>query len=305
MIRFCLPFCVLLACAAVCYGQADNVTPAAYESLDVIPAVQQVQFTRRGAQQGDRVDQTVSVGITLESTVRQGDQTIDQSSSAMHREQQRTMIATEVVAGRTIEAQVRFLEALRTVQDSGENDGAEQTEQQPIVGHTYSCRRLDDESLQVTRHDGSFPTPEEHRLVSESMAALGRVNPLAEFLAGKTISVGEKLELPAELGAGLLGSSATMGNVSRFELTLQQVRGEQGNRVAEFAAEVEAEGAKKTQLRLLVTGTLAVEVDTCRTRLLELKGPMGMATTIGSYSHAETTFVRGKLNLAMNAEYAK
>jgi len=303
MIRFFLMSLVLLSGVGVCLAQPGGVMPTAYESLDVGPATQQVQFERRGAQAGDRVDQTLSVGLTLDSTIRRGTETIDQSKSAMQNVQQRTIIAGEVVAGRTVEAQVRFLEANRTITDSGNQDGAEQIEQQPTVGNTYTCRRLEDDSLQVTRSDGSFPTPEEHRLVSESMAALGRANPLAEFLAGKTITVGEKLELPAELGAGLLGSSAAMGNVSRFELTLKEVADEAGVRVAKFDAELEAEGEQKTQMRLLVAGTLKVEVDTCRTRHLKLSGPLGMATTMGSYSQAETTFVRGKLNLEMNADY--
>lgn len=304
MVRLVLASLALVSVTQVGLAQPGKVTPTAYESLDVRPAAQQVKFERRGAEPGDRVDQTLTVGLKLDSTVRSGSEIIGQSTSTMQNVQQRTIIAGQVVEGRTVEAQVRFLKASRTLSDSDKQDGAEQTEQKPIVGHTYTCRRLEDDSLQITRNDGSFPSPEEHRLVSESMAALGRPNPLAEFLAGKTITVGEKLQLPAELGAGMLGSGAAMGNVSRFDLTLKEVADEEGTRVATFDAELEAVGEKKTQMRLLVIGMLKVEVDTCRTTHLQLTGPLGMASTLGSYSQAETTFVRGKLNLEMKAEYA-
>jgi hypothetical protein len=266
---------------------------AAYESLDVPRSSPRVTFAPIAPAAGDRVDQTLTVALDLESTVRQGDQELDKSTTSMVRQQDRTVIVEQVVDGRTVAARVRFAKCERSID--------QQTSQPPVVGKTYLCHRVDDETLRITRADGSLASPEEFSIVSESMDSLGRPNPLADFLAGKTVAVGDVLEVPLEIGAELLGSNESLGHVSKFNLELQSVDATEG--VAKFAVEMETQGSEKTQMRLIVTGGLDVEIKSCRTRRLAISGPMGMATTMGSYSTAQTTYVRGKLKLSMSAEY--
>lgn len=288
-----LPWLILMGTPLV----ARAAEPAAaYAALNVSP--KKVQFSKRATAQGDRVDHAVRVALNLHSTVRQGGEVVQEASTTLDRNQQRTIIAEEVLDGKTVAARVRFQRSERTIDESA-------PESHPIVGHTYYCRRVADEPLQIRRDDGSLPSLEEHRLVSESMESLGRSNPLADFFAGRRIEVGERLELPEEVGEALLGNGPTLGKVSRFVLTLREVVDRHGEQVARFDALVEAQGADRTQMRMELTGTLELEVDTCRTRLLDLSGPLGMATTIGSYSQEQTTFVRGKLNLKMTADYGK
>lgn len=278
-------------------GQPNENRLAAYESLDVPKVQQTVQFAKRATVPGDRVDQTLHVSLQLDSTVRQGDQVVDSSSTALERIQQRTIIAEQISGGRTTEARVRFNKYER-IADGGA------TEALPVVGKTYLCRRLADDTLSVVRADGSFAGPDEFQLVSESMESLGRPNPLAEFLAGRTIAVGEEIIVPDEVGAALLGSDEALGIVSRFTLTLRGMVDSAAANVARFDAEIETGGANKTQLKLIVNGELDIDVDSCRTHRMALSGPLGMATTMGSYSTAQTTFVRGKLKLETTAAYA-
>lgn len=281
-----------ILCSLACGTNAQERL-AAYQTLNVPRAHQRATFAKLAANPGDRVDQTLAVDLKLDSTVRKGHETVDQSSSQLVRNQQRTVVVEEVVEGLTIAARVRYSKCERNV------DG--QASQPPVVGKTYVCRRNDDDSLTVTRTDGTFASPDEFRIVSESMESLGRPNPLAEFLAGKTVAVGEVLELPHDVGAALLGSKTSLGHVAKFTLTLREVLETEG--VARFAVEIETEGSEKTQMRLIVNGHLDVETSTCRTRRFAVSGPLGMATTTGTYSTAKTTYVRGKLNLSMAAEY--
>ena len=291
MSRFVVLALVVASCVASLARAQERV--AAYESLDVPRANQQITFVKQISKPGDRIDQQLEFELQLESTVRQGDQEVDKSTTHMVRRQSRTVIAETVDAGRTTAARVRFAKCDRKIDD--------QVTEEPVVGKTYRCSRLQDDRLSVTRDDGALASPDEFAIVSESMQSLGRPNPLADFLAGKTVDVGDVLELPLEVGAALLGADDSLGEVSKFELTLREVDGQAG--VATFAVEMESLGSKKSQMRLMVTGELDVEIHSCRTQRLELTGPLGMATTTGSYSAARTSFVRGKLRVTMNAEY--
>lgn len=285
---------LLFIAPAVTQAQTDGPRLAAYQALPVAQAAQQATFAKRGAQVGDRVEQSLKVSLDLQSTIRRGQETIETKSNTIARNQDRAIIAREIVEGRTIGAEVHFNDYKRVTDDK--------TEQPPVVGKSYLCRRTEDDTLQITRADGSFAPPGEFDLVSESMQALGRPNPLADYLGGKTVQVGQTLEVPQEVGDALLSADGALGSVSKFVITLREVDAQTG--VAKFDVQMESVGAETTQMRLMLEGSLDVEPSTCRTLSLSLRGPLGMATTIGSYSAAETTYVRGKLNMQMTAHYS-
>jgi hypothetical protein len=269
---------------------------AAHNQLSATESTQQVKFERRGIQRGDRIDQQIDVRLDLESTTRNGDQVVGEHKTSLARLQQRAMVAEEVVEGKTMAARVKFHRAEHTLNDNAPQPAA-------VVGKIYRCRR-NGETLEVTRDDGTIPSPEEHEQVAMSMASLGQSNPLADYLVGKVITVGEKLSLPAEVGNSILGGDGSHGTVSRFELKLRDVVERGGENIARFDAEVEAEAEEGVQMRMLVEGTIEVEVATCRTVSLELSGPIARMSSFGSYSHRETTSVRGKIAIAMRAGYA-
>ena len=194
-------------------------------------------------------------------------------------------------------ARVRFQKSERSTDDA-------KPIVQAVVGKTYLCRRQEKGPLQVSREDGSLPSPEEFKVVSESMASLGYPNPLAEYFGGRTVAVGEKLKLPKEVGAGLLGSDSKLGKVVRLEATLLEVLELQGNRVARLGVDMEAQGEASMQMRLSVQGTIDLEVESCRVLRIELSGPLAMASSIGSHSHTQITQVSGKLSVEMSAIYS-
>ena len=294
--RYYLTALMLLGVAApaAVLAQTNGPRLAAYESLAIPRTAAKVTFAKRVTQPGDRIDQQLVAQLDVESTVRKGLQTTETSKNSVGRRQRRSVLVDEVLDGRTVTARVHFSEYDRT-KDS-------ETLTQPVVGKTYSCHRLADETLEIKNVDGSLASPDEYELVTECMEALGRPNPLADYLHGRSITVGEKLDLPKEVGNALLSSDGSLGMVTKFQLTLTSVESE--GKLANFKVEIESTGAETTQMKVDVLGQLQIETDTCRTRSMNLHGPLIMATTIGSYSAAETTFVRGKLKIETQASYS-
>jgi hypothetical protein len=174
-----------------------------------------------------------------------------------------------------------------------------------VQGKTYICRRTSGENgeLVVTDESGNRPPTDEYEIVAQQMQMVGRQNPLAQFLSGRTIAVGEKIELPNSVASQIFNLGDKFGKVSRFTLTLQKVQVEGGVTCAVFQANVEAVANAATQMRLEVEGPLAVDVATCRAQKISLVGPIGMSETRGSYSTAYQVIGTGKLQMSIASTY--
>lgn len=292
---YCRVIMLLLLASNTAWCQSDSTKLAAYESLAVPKSNQEVRFTRRITQVGDRIDQQLQAELELESTVRKGQETIEQTNSKVARLQKRAVVVDQVADGKTLVARVHFSHYSKTL------DG--ESKPQSVVGKTYRCERQPDDKLSITTTDGRLTTPDEYTLVSECMESLGRTNPLSNFLAGRTIKVGETFEVPEEVGEALVSPNSQMGKVAKFQLTLTNV--DRASNLATLQLALDTQGGETTQMKLSVRGQLVVETDTCRTRSMHFSGPLVMATTIGSYSAAKTSFVRGKLQVNSQAVYSK
>ncbi|QDT67260.1 hypothetical protein MalM25_01570 [Planctomycetes bacterium MalM25] len=258
-------------------------------------AAQTLTFGHHAPAVGDAVQQSVRVEMRLESTARQGAEVIESTTSAIDREQTRRVTATEVTGKRVVGAEVRFFNA------TAARDGA--AEQQPIAGKAYLCRRESDERLTITTPDGQLPPMNEYELVTRAMESLGTASPLAEYLAGRTVRVGERLELPAELAQRALGFDSRMGEVDRFVLKLTRVEDVESRRVGRFEAEIEAHGASSQQMRLIVAGAFQIDGATCRIVSADLSGPIAMSGARGGKVGAYTLDGKGKMRLALKAQY--
>jgi hypothetical protein len=176
---------------------------------------------------------------------------------------------------------------------------------QPVQGKTYICRREPGEKgeLVVTDLKGERPPSDEYEIVSQQMQMVGRPNPLAEFLAGRTVSVGEKLEVPIDVAKQIFNWGDSLGKVTKFTLTLQKVQTEKDVSSAVFLASVEAASSDSTQMRLEIEGPLVVEPATCRVRQVSLMGPIGMSESRGTYSTAYQMIGTGRLNMSIASTY--
>ena len=165
------------------------------------------------------------------------------------------MTTTHVAGGMTVAVMERYVEAAKEVAN-GKSDGQlgeAALTPQVVAGKTYRCRR-DGDALLITDADGKIPPLAEYEIVAQNMETLGRPNPLAEFLVGRTVAVGERLALPNEVAEKLLGLGGEMGQVTRFELTLQEIKSIDGATCAAFQASIEAASNDSSQLRLAVDG---------------------------------------------------
>jgi hypothetical protein len=232
----------------------------------------------------------------------------------MRTDQHRVVTTTEVQAGRTTSVTVRYLTATKQMAageaplsnntHSSTGDSTPPTPQ-PVQGKTYLCRREggEDGKLLVTVESGNAPPSDEYEIVSQNMEMIGRANPLAEFLAGRVVAVGETLSLPQDAADRLFNLGDRFGEVNRFELTLRRTLTADGAACAEFLAHIDAAKNDSSQMRLEVEGPLVVQVDTCRAVRTELSGPIGLSETRGTYSTASHLFGTGRMNMRIASAY--
>jgi hypothetical protein len=271
-----------------------------------------VQFGRQGPRVGDQVEQQIGLELRLTTSVRQGDQLLQKNDTTMRNTQRRAVTTTEVLDGRTQAVLVRYPEATKQLVTDQSPAGAEAKPPaassplpQPVEGKAYRCRREPgkDGKLNVSDADGLIPPLEEFVIVAQSMEMVGRPNPLGEFLAGRTVAVGQTLELPKDVADRLFGIGERFGDVSRFDLVLEEVAMENGRECAVFRASVDAGSSNSSQTRMQVEGPLVIDVASCRAVRTKLAGPIAMTESRGTYSTAYQLISTGQLSIAIDATY--
>jgi len=265
-----------------------------------------VRFARRTPQVGDQVEQTLLFEMRLTSTLRQNNVVVESHRTVLRSRQRRLVTMTEVDQVRPTAVQVRFLEANRQVATDPAGQPMENLpESQPVQGKTYYCRRESGQSGKLFIHDaaGLPPTAEEYEIVAQAMDMVGRVNPLAQFLADRTIAVGERVELPKEVAAQILHLGDRFEEIVRFDLTLEKTIQELGVRCAVFHARIEAVSHDASQMRMMVDGAVVVEIDSSRVTRINLSGPVAMSETRGTYSTSHQVIGTGQLKMNLVSWY--
>ncbi|MEX2308049.1 MAG: hypothetical protein WD738_10675 [Pirellulales bacterium] len=263
-----------------------------------------VQFGRRVACAGDQVEQSISLEMRLATSLRQGNELVERNQTLVRSPQRRVVTTTEVDGDRITAVQVRYFEATKQI-TVGEAPEPVPPAAQPVQGKTYHCRRTpgDDGKLNITDAEGQIPPPEEFEIVAQNMEMVGRSNPLVKFLSGRTVAIGETLQLPQDFADQLFNLGKRFGHVTRFDLVLENVETHDGVPCAVFTARVEAASSDSSQMRMQVEGPLVMQIDTCRAVRLALSGPIGMSETRGSYSTAYQLIGTGQLKTSIASKY--
>jgi len=282
-----------------------NVQAASYDRTTPAPASQTARFGRREPLVGDQMEQTLSVEVQLDTLLRQGTTVVERSTSALRRQQRRIVTTTHVIKGMTVAVLVRYVQAgKQTAAGTSAGKLGESTlAPQPVEGKAYRCRR-DGDALLITDEAGKIPPLAESEIVSQNMETLGRPNPLADFLAGKSLTVGQKLAVPNDVAEKLLGLGGEMGSVTHFELTLANVTQIDGASCAEFRANIEAASNDSSQMRLVVDGPLVIQIDTCRAVAANFTGPIGMSETRGSLTATYQMAGTGNMAVSIASKYS-
>jgi hypothetical protein len=285
----------------------SHVKQAAYTRSESKAPAQSVTFARQAAQIGDQVEQNLGLDLKMTMTMRQGNEVAGKNVTTVRTNQRRVLTTTEVNNGRALAVRVHYPISTKqeAVLDSNDTTTQPQVAPQPVQGKTYLCRRGTEENAEliVTDEQGNRPPTDEYEIVVQQMQMIGRQNPLAQFLAGRTIAVGEQVELPNGVASQLFNLGDKFGKVSKFTLTLEKVQSEHGATYAVFKSNVEAMANGATQMRLEVDGPLIVDVATCRAQRIALVGPIGMSETRGTYSNAYQMIGTGKLNMSIASIY--
>ncbi len=279
--------------------------PTSYERMaTVAPTGQVVRFSRRAPLVGDQLEQSLSVTLKLDTMVRQNQEVLEQTKTALRRQQRRVVTTAHVTGGTTDTVFVRYAEAAKRVANGPNADELEVAPPTPqsVEGKSYRCTRAGD-ALLITDEQGGVPPLDEYEIVTRNMESLGRPNPLADYLVGQTLAVGQRLAVPNEVAEKLLGLGDEMGQVSRFELTLERIAQGNGRSCAVFFASIEAASSDSSQMRLNVEGPLTIEIDTCRAVAADLSGPIGMSETRGSLSATYQIIGTGKMSISIASKY--
>ncbi|MCI0335181.1 MAG: hypothetical protein L0228_18385 [Planctomycetes bacterium] len=308
-------FTLFTLVAGPAVGQQKSTSPASTvrkASFDRSPpgAVQTVRFHKRPARADDQVEQTLALEMRMATTLRQGNEVTERSQTKVRNDQRRVVTATHIEAGRTVAVRVRYLEATKQLsatenaQPAATSDDVSKTSQ-PVAGKTYFCQREPGENgkLAITYEDGNIPPSDECQIVAQHMEMLGRANPLAEFLADKTVAIGDTIEVPRETAGKIFNVGKLFGEVAGCSLTLKKLESHDAGTHAVFLARVEAASNNASQMRLQVEGPLAVQVDTCRVVNLDLSGPIAMSETRGSFSTSYQAIGTGQVKLSIASTY--
>ena len=297
---------ILASLLVVSDSNAQSVAPASYDRATPVKsdAGQSVTFGRRAPQVGDQLEQNLAVRLRLDTLVRQNQQVIEKSKTVLCRQQRRVVTTTHIKDGITVAVLVRYTEAAKEIATGTAEGklGESKLAAQPVQGKAYRVRR-DGEALLVTDEKGAVPPLDEYEIVALNMDSLGRPNPLADFIAGKTITIGERIALPNQVAEKLMGLGGEMGEVTQFELTLKGVTKINGQNCAVFLANIEAASTDSSQMRLMVEGPLAIEIDTCRAADATFAGPIGMSETRGSLSATYQMSGTGKMMVHIASKY--
>ena len=223
------------------------------------PSDQQCTFQTQPAEPGQRVWQHVTATAQLTTVFAQASQTISQVNRFLTREQVRRLKILPAAATGTQRVAVTYEKAVETISERG---GEPERRPQPVETKTYVVARHQEE-LQVRYADDRVPPNEEIEIVRRNMSAVGKPHALSKLLAGRTVKVGDRLDVPPHLAAEMVGWRDEYGEMADVELSLLGLEDYGGRPCARFACVIRGtprDDGSQTKMR----GELHVEIDTCR-----------------------------------------
>ena len=261
-------------------------------------ADEQCVFHHRPFASGELSNQTVRCDLNLEMAIRQGDKTIDSSSQEVRREQQRQIKIVEIGPKAPTKAIVTYKTSAVSVKQA---DAAPMKSSQPVSGKSYQVTRTGNE-LSITTLDGKAPPANELSLLKANLDAFGLPNPIATFFDGRTMHVGESVDLPIDLAKELLGFQDGVGNISSLKMKLTKLLNTKQGKLAVFDTKLVAK-QNKDGVSITLQGQLAIEIDSCRTAVVNLSGPVSVDEVRGPKNGQFEVKSQGELKVAVRATY--
>lgn len=264
----------------------------------IAAAEKTVTFATQPVIRGQQITQQVSIRTNATRTYEQSGQTISSSDYDILNDQTRHIMILKADPPASATIRVKYTRATVKV---GKGLTAK-SHPQPVAKKSYFVTRVDGE-LQVTDLQGSTPPEKELEIVRSNMQWVGQPNPLAQFLNGRTVMVGESLELPQHLAADLFGAASGFGEVDRVTLTLRRIRRVRGRECGVFDAAVIGESQVGDTPNVWIRGDIVVEIATCRSMDIKMDATLDSKEQRGPDGATFTVSNRGKVRIAIEATY--
>lgn len=259
---------------------------------------QLVQFNHRAAKANDTAVQTIQCDLDAERTIRQHNQMVDTSKQRLQRNQQRLVTVLETLQGTAARARVKYVKsATRVITEKNQNIDA----RQPVEGNTYLVARRG-EALFFATENGEPISDEEDKILRAQFETFGKPNPLANFLHGKRLAIGESLAVPDEVARELLGLTGNQGKTDRLVLKLTGVKSLAGVPCAVFETRLRSH-SDESSLTLLMKGEIIIDPSTCRTHAIRLQGPVAISERRGPSLGRYTVSTNGTLQVTVNNDH--
>ncbi len=272
---------------------------AGLAAAQAAPNAKSYQFVYRPAQVGDKSTHESQLSLRIKATVTQAGRHIVTADQRVERKQRRTLTLIDSGDPNVVKGEVTF-----EVSEQTTSLGREESEavRHPVAGKTYLVSRVGEE-LVITDRLGAKPPEDELEIVGQAMVAFGQRNPLAAFFAGRTVAVGQTLELPKQLAKEVFGLGNTVNEVARFRMQLvgTQTVGERTCGV--FDTHIEATSTLDASMNLQFGGRLHIEIDTCRPVFADLTGPVTIYQEKGAKETGYTLSGKGQLHVTMTARH--
>lgn len=258
-----------------------------------------VVFKKQPAQPGDVSIQTIECDLDMQMSIRQSGQVVQAQNQTIGRKQLRELTILNIGPNAPTRARVEYDESSVALKSA---EAPEQSTPQPVTGKVYVVTR-DGEQLTVTYPDGADPPQLEKAIVVQNMESFGLPNPIAQFFDQRELRIGETVQLPNKVARELLGFPDTVQNITQFQLRLKEVKRIDLRDCAVFDIRLIADNAEAASLKMNLSGSLILEVGTCRTVAVMLDGPVGASEMHGPPTGQFEVASEGTIRVAVHADY--
>ena len=263
--------------------------------LPALTSAQQVTFTMQAPEEGRTrsVVDTMELIALISFSAEGADQAFDMEQGERKAYTETVLAVDDAVVTKK---RLAFTEASKR---STQPMQPAKVKESPVVGKAYIVEYLGD-NVSVVAEDGSEVGKEEQEYIAEGFKRRAE-NQFGKILDGRSMSVGEELELKDDLlkefGAGLTQGPMT---VRTAKLRLQSLGEKNGMQTAVFDVDVVIGGTQgMMEMEIAMTGTAEVGVDNLWPLSLIMSGTLSGA---GEHAGANLT-ADGDMRLARIAVY--
>jgi hypothetical protein len=253
-----------------------------------------VRFTSRPMQSGERVTQEVVLAMSLAIHVR-SNTAARAGRRDLERRQRRHL---ELLPRENHDEPRARIDFERSERRQRYDAQVETNLRDPVAGKSYLATRRG-QNLVITDLDGRAVPEDERAIVASSLESFGRANPLATFMNGRQIAVGQTIQVPGTVAQTIFSAWRDMVEIDNFELTLTGLDTVDGHRCGVFAATVRGSAPGQPAQPTLLRGKILMELNSCRLPSLEFSGPIHLSQTQASAEGPMTMDCRGTLTVAM------